>query len=683
MSCKSVCQVAQLLAIAAGLSLTSQVSAQSQLVTPLLGVVYGVSQTSGAASYSTILGQGVAFTLPDKTSWYGIRVPNFTDWTKVSHLGLILQNQSAFPVELYVQIDTSTGSTTGKRFARFELPAWKSGQIAVPLLPDPVDLQASGCPFSGYAMPQGDGSYTPSDFRRVIFQTFTPGAKILLKSVNGLTGNYNYTKFVDQYGQMAKSSWTGKVLANADLATNEPIASPAYDNYGAAWGAPVITSTRGRYSTVDRGNGAWSLATPEGKLFYSLGVNEVLSGRATTTQGRENYFAWLPSSTDSLADHYSTQPNMNGVNAKGFNFVEANLERKFGSGWLAAASDEMANRMNAWKFNTVGAGSSTLLYRRDGITFTYRAEIGGSHKHFAVPFQHHGPMHDVFDPQFAVDTESTLANVLSTYGTYANLSGLFVDNELNWGDRTWGRNAYIVPMGALSASSSQPVKTQFIDDLEAKYSTIDALNAAWGTSFSSWAGMTATSYTPPTVLPSAMEQDFKNFLSHFADQYFKTVRAKLDKLNFKGLYLGCRFDHFTPEVLAAAQKYCNVLSFNIYGSTPSSVAPEVKALDFPVMISEFGFGATDRGRIGFELYQTFGEDQRVAAFNRYMTDAMTWKNLVGIHYYGYVDNPISGRFADDQNWTSGLVDVTDKPYPELTKAATQQNDTLMRLVNGS
>jgi hypothetical protein len=39
-------------------------------------------------------------------------------------------------------------------------------------------------------------------------------------------------------------------------------------------------------------------------------------------------------------------------------------------------------------------------------------------------------------------------------------------------------------------------------------------------------------------------------------------------------------------------------------------------------------------------------------------------NIIGIHWYAYTDQPITGRYSDGENKGLGLVDVTDKPYPE-------------------
>ena len=42
--------------------------------------------------------------------------------------------------------------------------------------------------------------------------------------------------------------------------------------------------------------------------------------------------------------------------------------------------------------------------------------------------------------------------------------------------------------------------------------------------------------------------------------------------------------------------------------------------------------------------------------------------LVGTHYFQWADQPSTGRF-DGENYNIGLVDVTDRPYPDLVRGA--------------
>lgn len=136
----------------------------------------------------------------------------------------------------------------------------------------------------------------------------------------------------------------------------------------------------------------------------------------------------------------------------------------------------------------------------------------------------------------------------------------------------------------------------------------------------------------------------------------------------------------TPESGQACKEYCDVLSFNCYEKNPDIHFSYLKNIDFPVLISEFGFGASDNGRIGWGLYQTLSESDRVAAYENYANRARQWSNLVGLHYYKWEDHPLSGDsvgVAPGDNTSSGLVSICDVPYPLITQSATNMNRTIM------
>ncbi len=52
--------------------------------------------------------------------------------------------------------------------------------------------------------------------------------------------------------------------------------------------------------------------------------------------------------------------------------------------------------------------------------------------------------------------------------------------------------------------------------------------------------------------------------------------------------------------------------------------------------------------------------------------------FVGAHWFEYVDEPLTGRSLDGENYNIGLVSVADVPYPELTTAMRSTNSTLYK-----
>ncbi len=73
------------------------------------------------------------------------------------------------------------------------------------------------------------------------------------------------------------------------------------------------------------------------------------------------------------------------------------------------------------------------------------------------------------------------------------------------------------------------------------------------------------------------------------------------------------------------------------------------------------------------LVPTADQDDRAASYVRYVESVLDCPVFVGCHWFRYVDEPITGRIYDGENYNIGLVDVTDTPYPELIAAAKRVN----------
>ena len=147
------------------------------------------------------------------------------------------------------------------------------------------------------------------------------------------------------------------------------------------------------------------------------------------------------------------------------------------------------------------------------------------------------------------------------------------------------------------------------------------------------------------------------------------------------LYLGCRFSGAPDPVVRAAGEATDVVSFNLYQRR----IPEGKwtdLIDRPALIGEFHFGALDRGMFHTGLVRTRDQKERAEAFARYVESVAAHPLFVGCHWFQYVDEPVTGRTHDGENYNIGFVDVTDTPYPELSEAARAINGKIYRLRAG-
>lgn len=405
---------------------------------------------------------------------------------------------------------------------------------------------------------------------------------------------------------------------------------------------PKLKSTGDFY--VEKVNGKWWLVDPEGNLFWSHGVNCVGFGSGNTqVEGREKYFTGIP------------------AGAARHNFYTANLARKYGDDWQNYSIGHIHRRLRSWGMNTIANWSDAQVYFAEAQRTPYTASIsyrspaldGAS---FKFP--------DVFDPQFRESLESGIKRVLEKTLNDSWCIGYFVDNELYLGNYDAFTNVVMKqkPDGA--------AKKALQEFLETKYPTIRDLNRQYNTSYRSWAGLMKT-----VELPAAAGKDIDEFNRIIIEKYFSTCSEAIKKLAPKKLYLGNRFNLYRiyyPDVtllnsvIATAARYCDVVSINYYRfNCDDLLLPD--AIDRPVIIGEFHFGAVDRGLPHTGLRNVRTQDQRADIYKYYVGQALNNPQIVGTHWFQYGDQPYTGR-SDGENYQIGFVDICDTPYPETIEA---------------
>jgi hypothetical protein len=492
----------------------------------------------------------------------------------------------------------------------------------------------------------------------------------------------SYDGIVDAYGQYTRAGWPGKIHNDAELKQRRDEeeaqiqaapALPARDEFGGWAEGPQVTPT-GFFTTLRR-DGKWWLVTPSGHLFFSLGVDAIAVNEGfTLVEGREKMFTWLPSSTDPLAKHFGyTEHVLYGPIKKGrtFNFYTANLERKYGADYLTHWRSTALDRLRAWGFNTIANWSDPALFAQKRVPYTATVDIHGKFARVASGQDYWGKMSDPFDPKFAEAARRSIGEVAPRYRDDPWCLGYFIDNEISWGSPTGtDRQHFGLAYGALAADKDSPAKAAFVDQLRLHYRKIKHLNHAWHTKFASWDALLAQPFEAPETLTRQMRDDFSHFLKLFAQQYFRVVRDALKQYDPNHLYLGCRFAWRTPEAVAAAAEYCDVISFNIY---KSHLDPKdwgfTEKLGKPCIIGEFHFGSLDRGMFHPGLVSTPNQAARAAMYQDYIRSVVDNPAFVGCGWFEYVDEPLTGREYDGENYNIGFVTTTDTPYPEMVAAA--------------
>lgn len=478
--------------------------------------------------------------------------------------------------------------------------------------------------------------------------------------------------FVDRFGQYIHGDWPGKVQTEADLkaaAEDEDAARNAaprpagWNRYGGWANGPQLEAKGDFY--VARHNDVWWLVDPEGRLFFSIGMDAVRDGSSTpVTADRETWFRNKPWENEpDLREHFSTDRKVRRGDYRGqtppaFNFYGANLERKYGENYRDIWLEMIPKRLMNWGFNTIANWSDDELFENTTIPYTDWVYINAP----KLPWQRgtRNRISDPFNPLLEKELRRRAKNMIGDTVDDPYCIGYFVDNELSWGDERHLASGVIE-----KGKPKLPAKKEFFNRLEKQYGNIASFNQAWGTDYADWDAALEGSQLPKTEQGLA---DLEKFNEAIVETYFKTVRKVLKDIAPNKLYLGCRFAEYNPQVVRVAAKYCDVVSFNLYMDTVAGWRPPVD-IDKPVIIGEFHFGASDRGVFGRGLRPADSTADRGKRFAAYLRSAAENPLVVGAHYFQLVDEPTSGRVGDGENHGVGFLAVTDTPHDAMLEAS--------------
>ncbi|OOG12092.1 beta-galactosidase [Pseudomonas sp. C9] len=336
------------------------------------------------------------------------------------------------------------------------------------------------------------------------------------------------------------------------------------------------------------------------------------------------------------------------------------------------------DRLQAWGFNTVGNWSAPALANADRVAYTLPLSIVGDYASISTGTDWWGGMPDPFDPRFAMATERAVAIAARDHRDDPWLIGYYADNELAWagpGDDPKAR--YALAYGTLKMTTDVPAKRAFLKQLRDKYRNQAGLSKAWGIDLPAWELMEDPGFVPP--LPSAehpeIEADFKYFQKVFADTYFKTLSDSLKWHAPNQLLLGGRFAVSTPEAVESCAQYCDVLSFNMYTLQPQDGYDfaKLRSLDKPVLITEFNVGSADRGPFWGGVTPLAKEEDRGPAYANFLKQALSEPSIVGVHWFQFLDQPVTGRLLDGENGHFGLVGITDLPFQGFVESVRKSN----------
>ena len=403
-----------------------------------------------------------------------------------------------------------------------------------------------------------------------------------------------YVPFVDRFGQFAHADWKFKIHTDAELSNDLRRELPrlksapeTWDRFGGWAKGPQLKAT-GHFRT-EKVAGKWWLVTPEGRLFFSVGL-DVTRIMTDITDGSRH------------PDWYQGEVPPDGKMA----FTIWNLEKKFGKKDFAADYyDLVLKRFDAWGLNTIGNWSAGELTQM-------------------------------------------------------------------------GRKPYVITVFELSPKVPRLESTKFYDSLDPRFE--EAMKAAVAERFASDPALKKAA-TDPMCIGFFIDNELKfpKDAAYYAP-YFRACRDAICANAPGKLYLGCRFVGFrqSAALWAAAAAHCDVITVNAYANSVFNISEKIfreSSVEKPILLGEFHFGCYDRGMFKPGLVPVHDQTERARSYTRFVEGCCRHPLIVGCHWFQYRDQPLLGR-GDGEAYQIGFVDVCDRPYPELVRAARRVGESI-------
>ena len=492
-------------------------------------------------------------------------------------------------------------------------------------------------------------SYRVDNVRATVV-SLQPTAKELSLNKDGA-----FFPFCDKYGQYMQADWPDKIKSDADLKAQlkrektfleQHPGVDTWNKYGGWKNGPSLKKS-GHFRT-QKYRGKWWLVDPEGKLFWSAGVNVggLPSGSTPIKpSGRLKFFSHLPAKRDPVFGPFYDVSR----GTIGYSFGKANLFLKYGDDFKAIYQALSHRRLRSWGFNTFGAWSDDETVSQKKTPYTRIVHPEG-------PF-FSKKLFDPFHERWEVAVKKALLRARDSFEDPYCI-GFFVNNELKW------PHDHEMITYVLQKPPHQPAKKAFVSLLRKKYKSIRKLNQAWQSVYTSWRDLLESTYIPE---PSrASRKDSIAFANEFAETFYRKASKVFKKVVPHKLCLGSRFHVDRRAPILAAAKYCDVVSFNNYGLSVKNVKLPPGAKDKPIMIGEYSFRGIERNQLADENRDIYDSEWRGRAFAHYAKSALENKAIVGAHWFKFAPQPITGR-GDGQNDEFGLIDVADTPFYNLIK----------------
>jgi hypothetical protein len=618
------------------------------------------------------------------------------DWDPSPGNANLLKFTTLLPINLNQGGRFALGSSTG------EFPVTQSGQFLAHGQADRLDIihpLGDGLRIStpqAYQQLQDNRTWNWSVFAWIYRYEFAryPDKTSFAFRISDLAPDKSVQRpgfLVDRYGQSARKDWPGKVRSDEELRTDvekQAVAlgdyqGPALDRFGglAGSGARLGLKASGFFYTAELTDNRQVLVTPEGNVFFQLGVCGITNtDDFTTVKAREKIYEWLPDAGDSA---WKTAWRQGHPDWGIFSFQIANWIRKFGRPYSADEWTAQAiTRLRAWGFNSAGAfGPYTDTMR--SLNFPTVAFLPGGGRDGLAMLPDKLGAAEVMDP-FAPGVEDVLdrayAVALTARATDPLIIGYFLGNEQHFEN--------IPKLVPGYRASKVPAKARLMALLRKKYGTIGAFNTAWAPA-AAFNDFEEAGESPLFIRTDAAAADMRAYLRLYLDSYYGMIRRVFDRHDPNHLLIGSRWTPHTAnneDVVSIGGKYLDVISVNYY--TYGIETDFLKKIhDWsggrPLLLSEWYYSATDHG---LGASKEVGDQRaRGLGYRNYVEQSAATGYVVGSQWFIYADQAATGRFFEGLNGegnNTGLVDVTDRPYGPLVEAARETHARIYDVLLG-
>jgi hypothetical protein len=558
------------------------------------------------------------------------------DWPDGSHLVLELRASSSQRFDLRVY----TGDGYGRLVLHPYPGVWIRAAIPVALIAQPpstgFDMAAAGNRSrSGYFLGLR-GPFRPMrGVQAIAFAMEHPiGApKLEIRSIRVTSESpgdavLDAGPVLDEFGQCIRETWPGKAKDLASLKQDwekEDEARAAADFGYCTYGGYKDTKARATgFFRCEKIDGRWWFVDPDGHLFLSAGSDVMTPWMETRTDGRSSLFQSTPPA--------ELQSPRRREREAGASFFTWNLFRRYGSDWLPKWADRTVQRMDAWGLNTVANWSHNALW--DSKKKAYAIPLG----RWETGVNYLG-LPDVFSDEFLRNVDESARRQCESRKDDPWLLGYFLANEPPFPQKEQ-QTAQLILAGQDTATQRELKR---------------------------WL---AEGDTP---------ERRKEFVDRALDRYIQVTSDAVRKYDPNHLSLGMRSGGRPTDAEIRAARAFDVYSVNIYDYEVKAdrVRRIAELTGKPILIGEFHFGTPGRG-LAASLVQVRDQAERGVAYRYYVENAFAMPEMIGTHWFQWADQPSTGRF-DGENYNIGLVDVTDRPYPELIEALKATHRRLYRI----